>query len=71
MVDPTASFIIGHRNIFSASKNPQTIEDYLVKEVSAENIIFSPFPPAVLPQVHINRLGLSPKVPARKVATDH
>ena len=44
----------------SADENPQVIDDYLAKEVSAGNI-FGPFSPSLLPDVHINRFGVIPK----------
>ena len=59
-VDPTASFTSARRNMFSAEQNPQVIEDYLQKEVTAGNI-FGPFSPSVVPDVHINRFGAIPK----------
>ena len=59
-VDPTASFVSARRNMSSALENPQVIEEYLSKEVTAGNI-FGPFSPSALPEVHINRFGVIPK----------
>ena len=59
-VDPNASFMSARRNMSSATENLKVIEDYLTKEIAAGNI-FSPFPPSILTEVHINRFGAIPK----------
>ena len=59
-VDPTAPFVAARRNMSSADENPQVIEDYLSKEVTAGNI-FGPCSPSGQPDVHINRFGVIPK----------
>lgn len=53
-MDPTAS---AHGNMSSAVENLQVIEDYLSKEITAENIL-SPFSRSALPDIRINRFGV-------------
>lgn len=48
------------RNMLSAKKNPQIIEEYIQKEAAQGNIM-GPFPVQTAPRVHINRFGVIPK----------
>ncbi len=48
------------KNMMSAEKNHQVIDDYLEKELEAGNIL-GPFPRASAPEAHINRFGVIPK----------
>ncbi len=48
------------KNMLSAEKNPQVVDDYLAKEVEAGNIL-GPFPLSSAPKAHINRFGVIPK----------
>ena len=48
------------RNMPSASKNPEVVEEYIQQEVEKGNIL-GPFAPGTAPKVHINRFGAIPK----------
>ena len=48
------------RNLKGAREHPDVVSDYLETELSLGRIA-GPFPPAAVPQVHLNRFGVIPK----------
>lgn len=59
-VDVTRTFTSARNNMQSASQHAGVIDDFIAKEVEKGNIL-GPFPPAIAPKVHINRIGAIPK----------
>ena len=59
-VDQSRVFKSAKKNMLSAQRNPQVIEEYLQGEVTKGNIL-GPFSPGTAPDTHINRFGAIPK----------
>ena len=59
-IDQARIFTSAKKNMQSAQKNPQVIEEYIRSEVSKGNIL-GPFTPLSAPDAHINRFGVIPK----------
>lgn len=59
-VDSSHTLTGAKANMLSARQNPSVVEKYLNGEVRLGNIK-GPFPPGMLPNIHINRFGCIPK----------
>ena len=59
-VEVDKQFQSARRNMQSAGKNQQVIDEYIEKEVTKGNIL-GPFSKAIAPKVHINRFGVIPQ----------
>jgi len=55
-----ASLVPTNKNMSSAQKHPEVVDDYLKKEIELSNIL-GPFSSASAPADHINRFGVIPK----------
>ena len=58
--DPTVQLRSAPKNLQSALKNPEVVDDYLSQETASGNIL-GPFEVSTFPGIHINSFGVIPK----------